>query len=185
MEGYLMYCCHCKREVIFEHWFRQNVPIRSKFWWKPMGPLPYQVNEVSDLRKNGMGFWNHHSISSIYDDHTSKHVLQTLYPFLGGSDWLARTDSAYGFYSVKAGYHLLNNQTLVSQNDIFPWEALWRLPLPRRVLVFLWKLYHYVIPCRLLLQERNIKTSLNYPFCQEHTESINHVFIRCNFAKAV
>lgn len=88
-------------------------------------------------------------------------------------------------YSSKAGYaHYFN----VSEINNVAWSKLWRIKIPPKVILFLWKIEHGVLPTSKFLYSR-LNNGIN-PICLRciHLnleEDIPHIFWRCSFALEV
>jgi len=60
----------------------------------------------------------------------------------------------------------------------------WKLAIPPKLKMFLWKMKHEAIPVNARLHARQIIPSAKCTFCDED-ESIKHLFFHCPFAKEV
>ena len=55
----------------------------------------------------------------------------------------------------------------------------------KRVLVFLWKLCHQILPVRLVLAAKHLQVLTECPFFDQTGETAHHHFIQCEFSRAV
>lgn len=84
--------------------------------------------------------------------------------------------------SLKAATDLLTcNSSPIS------WEFVWKLKVPNKVKIFLWKAHLGILPTRNFLALRNIKLSdsTTCPVCKLEGETTGHLLIECKMAKAV
>lgn len=68
-------------------------------------------------------------------------------------------------------------------NDV--WERIWRVKLPLKILNFIWKLLHDSLPVFEFLVNRGITVTSKCLMCNDEEESLNHLFLKCHFARAV
>lgn len=62
----------------------------------------------------------------------------------------------------------------------------WRLLIPSKVNVFIWRIRKSFVPCYLHLAMRCISLpSVCCPICKSHFEDVNHAIIQCSMAAAV
>ncbi|KAK1371240.1 hypothetical protein POM88_037332 [Heracleum sosnowskyi] len=63
------------------------------------------------------------------------------------------------------------------------WNFIWKLKIPPKVQIFMWKLHHGMLPVKALLQSRmrNSLATLNCCRCSD-TETVLHLFWQCPFA---
>lgn len=65
------------------------------------------------------------------------------------------------------------------------WQKLWSLPLPNKVLHFLWRLSTDSLPLRMKLQHRGMQVDTRCPVCFRLDEDGGHCFIKCKKVKEV
>jgi hypothetical protein len=61
----------------------------------------------------------------------------------------------------------------------------WSLPLPSKVLHFLWLVTTYTLPLRMKLHHRGIKLDTRCPLCFRFNEDGGHCFLKCKKVKGV
>ncbi|KAL0383105.1 UNVERIFIED_CONTAM: hypothetical protein Scaly_0597800 [Sesamum calycinum] len=95
-----------------------------------------------------------------------------------------------GLFSVRSAYHValsLAHQPLpCSSNLASPvWKTIWKANVPSKIRVFIWKVAHNALPTgRNLLQKLRFEP-LACPLCCSEDEDVEHVFLRCPFARQV
>lgn len=92
--------------------------------------------------------------------------------------WLWHFDKR-GKYSVKSGYKfhmfLKGNATSSSHNQITQWwQTLWKLKIPSKIKIFIWRIYNGCIPTRANLEKKGLAKSI---------ESIDHALFTCKRAR--
>ncbi|MCH89734.1 putative ribonuclease H protein [Trifolium medium] len=65
------------------------------------------------------------------------------------------------------------------------WKKLWKLTIPPRNQVLLWRIIHNIVPVRLNLNNRGVRCSILCPICAKASETIDHVFMKCQKSKKV
>ncbi|KAL9666530.1 hypothetical protein QQ045_000864 [Rhodiola kirilowii] len=65
------------------------------------------------------------------------------------------------------------------------WKCLWKLPIPRKFKIFIWRGYHEGLPTGIQLCKRQIGASHHCYLCDYHVEDDAHPFITCWRSKAV
>jgi hypothetical protein len=55
------------------------------------------------------------------------------------------------------------------------WDILWKLNVPRKVKIFLWRSLHGVVPRMVILASRHIKVPAGCPICNLGPEDIKHI----------
>lgn len=82
-------------------------------------------------------------------------------------------------YSTEEAYKLSMSPCVNS----FKWNVIWHLKLPPRILIFLWKVEHRILPSLELIKNRfncNLTTSCSR--CNFEVESIDHILWDCESA---
>ena len=85
-----------------------------------------------------------------------------------------------GEYSVKSGSRLAQGLLRDSLNPVdYAW--IWKLAVPPKVKFFLWKGCNDGLPSKSRLERCHVFLPQNCPFCNFHSESINHLCFACPF----
>lgn len=143
--------------------------------------------KVSDLRESFLNSWDIMKLSDIYLPEIDNKILCTPFSLCGNSDSLVFVANPSGKYSVSSGYKCLLSSTMhhVEIDFRFPWKDFWKIKAPRRLLMFIWRLGNKAKPSGEILQKHHINGTINYMFCHSHLEDLDHVFITCDFARAL
>jgi hypothetical protein len=98
-----------------------------------------------------------------------------------------------GSYTVKDGYQAImnwgeegnNGSTSSSTLHDAIWGRLWKLNVPPKHSHLLWRILNNVLPTKTNLANRGVKCDPFRPRCPTKMETINHVFLDCEWAKQV
>lgn len=65
------------------------------------------------------------------------------------------------------------------------WHFIWKLKIPHKIKLFLWKVHLSILPTSLFLLARGIITDSEgiCAFCRRDLESIEHLFFHCHFSR--
>lgn len=63
-----------------------------------------------------------------------------------------------------------------------PWHQIWKMKIPNRIKIFLWKLGNSVLQVRVRLRKFITSIDKKCLFCNEVEETIVHIFWNCNVA---
>ena len=92
-----------------------------------------------------------------------------------------------GHYTVKSAYRyamesLVNNEEYRILGD---WMRMWKMRIPQKCKVFLWRVLRGVLPTCMRQQDRGVPCSDIFPHCETNYENDWHMFIGCEAAKQV
>ncbi|GMN71032.1 hypothetical protein TIFTF001_055907 [Ficus carica] len=79
---------------------------------------------------------------------------------VGGDKWAWYFDSK-GIYKVRSGYRaIMDSQRSESSSSDSPdalwWRKLWRLPIPPKARLFVWRAFHEILPTMVSLKSREV-----------------------------
>ncbi|XP_020969282.1 uncharacterized protein LOC110267813 [Arachis ipaensis] len=154
-----------------------------------------QHRRVSELVREGEG-WDLDKIREIFHANEIERITRTPISLINKKDhfvWPYRND---GQYSVKSGYQAAKEEkdtkeftmlgkASTSQNSKEIWERIWRLPVPEKVKMFLWKAVHGILPVNANLYQRKSALTPKCSICHEQDETIEHVLLLCPWTRAV
>ncbi|KAL5843878.1 hypothetical protein ACOSQ4_009836 [Xanthoceras sorbifolium] len=91
-------------------------------------------------------------------------------------------------YSVKSGYWVgMNSFSIASGFSLSSseswWKSLWRMNIPPKVKVFLWKACHNWLPTFSVLTAKKLPVDVLCPVCKLASESVGHTLWFCRFLK--
>ncbi len=175
-----------------------NIPITYPSWFS-LRPgahtlLHNQVTTVANLINQADATWKANTVRQLYEKNTADLILGIPLPkFQSSQDLLIWPHSISRHYQVKTAYALLHKDQSQALNVLRPgpipppklWKNLWKLKLPNKLLTFTWKLMHHALPVKDVLNHRGIQCAATCMLCHTHTETLNHIFLLCTFARAV
>jgi ribonuclease HI len=139
--------------------------------------------------------WDEELVRSLFLQIDAERILRIpLSPNLQG-DFVAWNKTKNYAFSVRSAYHLewdhqfghtirrRDGQGAAQINPV--WEIMWKLNIPSKVKIFLWKALHGVLPGMAILADRHIKVAPQCPVCKLGPEDINHIMFSCKRAKEV
>ena len=94
-------------------------------------------------------------------------------------DWVWKLDSS-GQYSAKSAYHALRGH-ITEGEEVADFEELWKLRIPSKAGVFVWRLLRDRLPTKVNLRKRHVEINdLQCPFCRRMEEDATHLFFHCS-----
>lgn len=89
-----------------------------------------------------------------------------------------------GLYTVKSAYKLLQRiqSSWVVSDDAKLWRCQWKLQVPQKVKVFLWRGLNGCLPTKCNIQSRMVQVDDVCPLCGVDKETTSHCFIHYSFA---
>ena len=88
----------------------------------------------------------------------------------------AKRDSRHGLPSCSEG---------TSETSNFNWKKIWALPLPNKVLHFLWRMVTHSLPLKTRLKHRGVEVDTRCPVCYRFDEDGGHCFLKCKKVKNI
>ncbi|KAK4389890.1 hypothetical protein Sango_2326000 [Sesamum angolense] len=115
-------------------------------------------------------------------------VLAIHFNSIDGEDFFIWHHTANGKFTVRSTYHVavsLANQSQPSTSGLGSplWKVLWKANTLGKIQIFTWELAQNALPTRMNLQKKLQEASLVCPLCDSEKEGIEHVFLRCPFAR--
>jgi hypothetical protein len=106
---------------------------------------------------------------------------------------------AWGFtnnskYTVRSGYHLqwrhqfgasASHLALPGSSVNNPmWKTLWKIVVPSKIKILIWRALHGILPLKCILANRHIGTSSECPICGQGPEDIRHLLFLSQWRKS-
>ena len=91
-----------------------------------------------------------------------------------------------GYNKLKSGERMVNKKASLSRwvdKDI--WKIIWKLKVPSKILVFLWRICNSAIPIRWELWKKKVVDSFICSLCGVGVESIEHILLECEWTRGV
>ncbi|RYR56284.1 hypothetical protein Ahy_A05g022025 [Arachis hypogaea] len=158
---------------------------------KPLNSNSTNDFRVKDLIVEGEG-WDRRKIESNFPQEICKEILSTPISVMNKEDilyWPWRED---GNYSIKTGYYAAR-RTEQSDNHRNPstsedkreiWREVWRMEVPQKIRMFLWKACQDILPVGSNLYKRKIASDPKCQICLKSPETVEHALLLCDWARA-
>lgn len=130
--------------------------------------------------------WDVQKIEHDFSSVDSRCILRLRIPQRDVPDRVAWTGSSKGIYTVKTGYKFWtdhHNNMINSEAVVNGWNKLWKLHIPHKLRVFLWRVCKNNIPVRWALRSKGVNTTFLCPMCGVDVEHVRHLFCECQFAR--
>ncbi|KAI9174203.1 hypothetical protein LWI28_013648 [Acer negundo] len=173
-----------------------TAPASSSFVWKNRW-LPrssgfriisqpvLDINATVDNILTPSGGWDTNRIKLLFDKEDADEILSIPVGFGDYNDTLIWQYEISSNYSVSSGYRASQNlanipSSLNSSGSTGWWKSLWKVCIPLKVKIFIWKAWHNWIPTKANLAKRGIKVDGICPQCNIEEESTLHaLWNRC------
>jgi ribonuclease HI len=150
--------------------------------------------KVEDLIDPMSNQWDLEVLQGLFYEEDVKDIMKI--PICRGmEDHVAWHPDKKGLFSVKSAYHLgmslkAHKRGVASSSgtiqEIDPlWKQLWRMKLPGKVKIFLWRLARNSLPTRMNISRKKIELDTRCPMCYRMNEDGGHLFLKCKKAKHV
>jgi hypothetical protein len=63
------------------------------------------------------------------------------------------------------------------------WQIIWKLKVPNKVKIFIWRALHGIVPLKAILANRHVGKEGGGPICNNAAEDILHMVFKCPMAK--
>lgn len=148
------------------------------------------LNFVSDLM-TASGQWNENLLHHIFSWEEASLISEIPVGQRNLPDRLIWHYEKSGFFSVRSGYRLAQEEALQqhassSSFEVLKswWAGVWKLNLPSKIKIFLWRLCLNKLPTRENLLARGLDIHNSCSFCGRYGESCIHIFWDCkNFRR--
>jgi hypothetical protein len=149
------------------------------------------ISKVEELIDPVTNYWDTRLVHQIFTAEDAEMILQI--PIHGQTnDFIAWHFDKKGMFSVKLAYQVAidcaerestrGQHSGAANNDeakCFKWKKIWSLPLPNKILHFLWRTATYSLPVRMKLRRRGMDVDTRCPICYRFDEDGGHCFLKC------
>lgn len=141
---------------------------------------------VCEFFLENMKAWNIDKLNYHFCEEDVAAIVKTRIPQRYTVDRLAWTHSKDGRYTVKSGYFQWCQHHLVEDNiqQSRGWSVIWKLEIPHKTKVFLWRFCRNTLPVRIRLRSRGIQSPIICSMCTGEIEHLRHLFFECQFARS-
>lgn len=141
--------------------------------------------KVSDFFLRDEKAWDVNKVFRHFSSEDANAILNTRIPQGYTRDRIAWVHTDNGQYTVKSGYfewckiHTASEGIYLSNG----WSKIWRLKIPHKVKVFLWRYCRNSLPVRNVLRGRGVPVPIACSLCVGDVEHMNHLFLDCKYAQ--
>jgi hypothetical protein len=149
--------------------------------------------KVSELINPVSGQWDEELLRSLLSIVDVNRILQIPLHSRGFDDFVAWGFTKNGKYTVRSGYHLqwrlqfgasASHLALPGSSATNPvWKMLWKIDVPSKIKIFIWRALHGILPLKCILANRHIGISSECPICGQGPEDIRHLLFSCPMAQ--
>jgi hypothetical protein len=150
-------------------------------------------SKVSDLISPVTGTWDIELLETLFLPVDVQRILEIPLNNHGFDDFIAWHYNKNGKYTVRSGYHLqwkhafgsrAGQLALPGSSATNPvWKVLWKLKIPSKCKIFVWRALHGIVPLRSILVNRHIGQSGECPVCHLGPEDVRHLLFQCATAR--
>ncbi|KAL8094027.1 hypothetical protein AgCh_035785 [Apium graveolens] len=141
---------------------------------------------VNMLFSPGTRNWDAPFIRGIFNEEDADEILRTPVSSHLLSDRVVWHDAKNGIYNTRDGYRFWSDHNSITVNVPVTqgWGNIWKLMIPHKARVFMWRLGRNNLPVRDTLSHKGVQLNNTCPFCDLETETTEHLFFDCQFAKS-
>ncbi|KAL8111232.1 hypothetical protein AgCh_019083 [Apium graveolens] len=172
----------------------QTINVRSDRWLRNKDDFCVdQSSTTADMSTKVCEFfradlksWDVTKVKACFNQADADAILSTRIPRTGTKDRVAWCHSSDGKYTVKTGYQWWHKNHVgeLGLQQSKGWSNIWRLNVPHKIKIFLWRFCRNNVPVRNLLRHRGARVPIGCNMCVEDIEHLAHLFFDCHFARA-
>ncbi|KAK3193084.1 hypothetical protein Dsin_024394 [Dipteronia sinensis] len=161
--------------------------IPRSFSFAVQSPPVLGENSLVSSLFTALGSWNDQLIWSSFSSEETKAILSLPRGSSRVDDSLLWHYDKSGRYSMRRGYKhgraLLSQDAPSSSTVVAWWKSPWKLHVPHKVRIFLWRVCHNWIPTMWNLASRGLQVELQCPICSKKPETTMHALWGCSGLK--
>lgn len=159
--------------------------------------VPNPPQYVSELISTTTATWNEALVHTVFLSIDAEAILRIPLCTRNIPDFWAWSGEKKGQFSVKSAYRMILNTKINRENWIEEnegssgsehesnaWSVLWKVSLPSKIKLFLWRLARSSVPTADVLEHRNMSTSAACMLCGAR-DSWRHTLITCSMARSI
>ncbi|KAL5543298.1 hypothetical protein UlMin_011008 [Ulmus minor] len=141
-----------------------------------------KFDKVSSLI-TASGSWDSSLIRESFHEDEAEAILSLPLPKRTTPDTLRWHYDKSGHYTVRSGYWLANNCRSVPSSSTSSlnswWKRFWRLRVPSKIRIFIWKAFYNWIPSSVNLANHGVPTQKRCLICNEADDTTLHALWGC------
>ncbi|KAG2725009.1 hypothetical protein I3760_01G047300 [Carya illinoinensis] len=129
--------------------------------------------------------WNEALIREIFVEAEVEQILSLPLSKMGSDDKMVWGPSRKGLFSVRSAYYLEmerrrnKGESSTEFNRDSSWDNIWKLNIPEKAKLFLWKAGNNYIATKSNLLAKKVMGNDLCPVCKLHNESVMHILWQC------
>ena len=145
------------------------------------------ISRVCDLIDPVTGDWDIHFVNQTFWNVDVRRILAIPIPLYEMSDFIAWSPTKNSIFSVRPAYQIewnfqFGDLTQVNAGPSSPdekWNLIWSLECPAKIKIFIWRVLHAALPCRVVLASTHMKGKIQCPECRWEPDSIRRFLFEC------
>lgn len=167
-------------------------------YFKPVTPLTedWKQQPVSSLIDEHTRTWNYELVYSLFQTQEAKAITRLPLSRFGAADKRVWHWTRNGMFTVKSAYYVAlevlqdknrcaSGRGETSGTSRTPWNKLWKLDIPNKVKIFLWKACKAILPTNDFLHNRHCSGSPSCILCGGIKEDVKHALFDCRWAREI
>uniref|UniRef100_A0A2N9HN71 Reverse transcriptase domain-containing protein n=1 Tax=Fagus sylvatica TaxID=28930 RepID=A0A2N9HN71_FAGSY len=156
-------------------------------------PHAREVQWVAELIDPNRGAWDVSVLQEVFDPGTALRIQQMPLSNPTGNDSFTWKANTTGVFSVKSAYQLAYSTRSTgvegSSSNMLQyrkfWKGLWKIKVPTKIKIHLWRACMNAIPTGLALHRRRVISDPLCPICCGGVETPTHALWTCPYAGSV
>ena len=167
-------------------WLDPWIPWIQGFIPKPAQPAFAETPIVVSMLINSTTHcWIENQVCYLFEAEGAKAILSIPLAANRKENKLIWVPNAKGVFTTKSAYKVSNpHPNQISLSDQM-WKKIWKIKVPERVRMLLWRITTYTIPVKEVLGQRLELDNQECVLCQDGQETISHLFFHCPMARAI
>lgn len=137
----------------------------------------YNFNQVCDLITQAKTL-DETKLNTCFDRDTIIKIKQIQIPLDNREDTTTWTLNRNGKFTVNSLYNNLNGNSNINTS----WNMIWNMKVSPSIKLFTWKMAHSILPNSMRVDAILPYINTTCLLCNEHDESLTHLFLDYNFA---
>lgn len=158
--------------------------------FRPVSAPAIRVDSTVAELIDGQQRWKERLIHDSFAREDAEAILKIPLPKRPKEDQLIWHYDRRGKYSVTSGYQVamrlkFPDQPCCSSQNSDLWGALWKLVVPEKRKIFLWRAINNLLPTSENLWKRKVVQEPICQICSSNVETISHALLGCKMAKKI
>ncbi|KAK6146355.1 hypothetical protein DH2020_020224 [Rehmannia glutinosa] len=176
-------------------WRDPWLPIHSDFCIHSLPPASPNVSMVVDLIDHDNGTWESDMVHGLFAEEESRAILSIPLSSCRPNDTWGWHFTKSGKFTVRSAYHMIlksnlfanHHHALASSSSDYNsiWRKIWKLRIPPRTQLFIWRCLTGSIATSENLQHHHLPSPSPCLLCGIPSATASHVFVLCPFAELV